>query len=49
MIDNTHLERFPKSCVKREHGRQLGKTLQSSGWVKVYQISSSDILHNIGL
>ena len=25
------LKNLPKSCVKREHGRQLGKTLHSSG------------------
>ena len=27
---------LPKSCVKREHGWQLGKTLHSSGWVKTW-------------
>ena len=48
-IVTTHLEKFTPGCVKKEHGRQLGKIVHSSGWVKVYHTSSSEILHNIGL
>ena len=38
-------KKYPKVVSK---GNMVGN-LHSSGWTKVYQIPSSDILHNIGL